>query len=128
MTHDRLQTINRLLASLLLAFAVFMQSMVMAKAGLPAITPKLDAYGSVICGSETVGGGAEHQSAPACCLSGCILTAAGTHFNPPDLFLSLHMRSSEALPLMQAVSSPHLVYRLSHEARAPPNPMMFSPF
>ena len=99
------------------------QSLVMAKAGVFDEYAVRDAYGGIICTASTGKDRSAqgHFPIPACCIGGCILSAALQISGPVNIVLETSECSSEAIAIIKALSlsgeQPSFVY----DARSPPH-------
>ncbi|MBI0025957.1 hypothetical protein H3S85_05690 [Bartonella sp. M0187] len=99
------------------------QSVVMAKAGALGEYAVRDAYGGIICASAAGKGRSsqDHFPVPACCIGGCILSAALQISGPVNVVLEISKCSSEAMAVIRVLLLPCERPLFVYDARSPPH-------
>lgn len=99
------------------------QSLVMAKAGVFDEYAVRDAYGGIICTASTGKDRSAqgHFPIPACCIGGCILSAALQISGPVNVVLETSECSSEVMAVIRVLLPPCERPSFVYDARSPPH-------
>lgn len=111
---------GHILAHLFLAVTVVIQSISMARVGLPRSEDARDAYGSYICSTHGAKLPVHDDIDTACCVNGCLFSTTLVAHSSNKSLLTLAMRQGNTLPLIKFSALWLRTYWLSHDARAPP--------
>ncbi|MBI0170091.1 MULTISPECIES: hypothetical protein [Bartonella] len=118
-----MQSIKHQFFIFVLVAVMTIQSVVMAKAGALGEYAVRDAYGGFICaspaGKDRSAQG--HFPVPACCIGGCILSAALQISTPVDIVLKISECSSEAMAVIRVLLLPCERPSFVYDARSPPH-------
>lgn len=105
-----------------LTFVIAAQSVVMARASLTAPTNVRDSYGGIICSVQNNRANTpfDNSALSACCVNGCIFSAALRITFPDVVFLKISERASEALAVIRVLALLSQKSSLVYDARSPP--------
>ena len=117
-----MQSVKHQFFIFVLVAVMTIQSLVMAKAGVLGEYAVRDAYGSIICTAAGKDRSAQgHFPVPACCIGGCILSAALQISGPVNVVLETSKCSSEAMAVIRVLLLPCERPSFVYDARSPPH-------
>ncbi len=118
-----MQSVKHQFFIFVLVAVMTIQSLVMAKAGVLGEYAVRDAYGGIICASPARKDRSAqgHFPVPACCIGGCILSAALQISGPVNVVLETSKCSSEAMAVIRVLLLPCERPSFVYDARSPPN-------
>ena len=117
-----MQSVKHQFFIFVLVAVMTIQSLVMAKVGVLAEYAVRDAYGSIICTTAGKDRSAQgHFPMPACCIGGCILSAALQISGPVNVVLETSDCSSEAMAVIRVLLLPCERPSFVYDARSPPH-------
>jgi len=116
-----MQSVKHQFFIFVLVAVMTIQSLVMAKAGVFDEYAVRDVYGGIICTAGKDRSVQGHFPVPACCIGGCILSAALQIYGPVNIVLETSECSSEAMVLIRVLLLPCERPSFVYDARSPPH-------